>query len=162
MVRTPKFLFTLCLSLLLLLPARSQFGLPPTGVAEVEEGDAPQILSEEDAANIAELIKKAKTDPQTQELLVRLKDDMNTEIQELRKLPQEEILGALKLTYEEITMLDYLFQDPNRALVEMEKEGMIDPKRVAEYKKDPALLEKDTKRAHYFQFVSLAVVGGFM
>lgn len=59
-------------------------------------------------------------------------------------------------------MLEYLFKDVDRALVEMEKEGLIPEKHLKKYRKDPSLLEKDTRSAVYFRFISLAVVGGYL
>ncbi len=59
-------------------------------------------------------------------------------------------------------MLEYLFKDVDRALVEMEKEGLIPEEHLKKYRKDPSLLEKDTRSAVYFRFISLAVVGGYL
>ena len=59
-------------------------------------------------------------------------------------------------------VLDYLFEDKEKALVEMEKAGMIPEEHLKRYQKNPELLEEDTRRGLYMQFVSLAVVGGFL
>jgi hypothetical protein len=68
----------------------------------------------------------------------------------------------MKEAMDNMKLIDYLFQDKERAVREMEKEGMIQKEHLKKYRKDPALLEEDTRRGLYFQFVSLAAVGGFM
>ena len=128
------------------------------------------IMSEQDAHDIAAIIQAAKEDPDTIQLVTKLRHDMYDELNELRKLDQEEILGALKQSMEELKFLDYLFSDAlakkkgaTRVLEEMIKDGMVtDPSIIKKYKKNPNLLEQDTRKGVYFQFVSLAVVGGFM
>ena len=39
---------------------------------------------------------------------------------------------------------------------------MIPEEHLATYKKNPELLEEDTRRGLYMQFVSMSVVGGFL
>lgn len=73
-----------------------------------------------------------------------------------------QILGGLKQVIDELLVLDYLFQDKEKALEAMEKEGMIPEEHLATYKKNPELLEEDTRRGLYMQFVSMSVVGGFL
>ena len=119
-------------------------------------------LTEQDAVDIAALIKAAAEDPQTIQMIAKLKDENIKEIEELRNHSEEEILNGLKQSIDELKMADYLFQDKERALREMEKENMIPPEHLAKYKANPDLLEEDTTRALYFNFVSLAVVGGYL
>lgn len=119
-------------------------------------------LTEQDAHDIAAVIKAAGEDPQTIQMISRLKDENQNSLDELKQYSEEEILNALKTTLDEIKMLDYLFEDKERALKEMEKEGMIPEQHLKKYRKDPGLLEQDTRSAIYFRFVSLAVVGGFL
>lgn len=95
-------------------------------------------------------------------MIARLKEANSSELDDLRKQPEEEILNALKVTMDEMQMLDVLFKDKERALREMEKEGMIPEEHLKKYRKDPNLLEEDTRRALYFRFVTLAVVGGYL
>ena len=44
----------------------------------------------------------------------------------------------------------------------MEKEGLIEKKRLDFYKKNPDVLAQDTRKGVYFSFVSLAVAGGYL
>ena len=127
-----------------------------------QKGGEAGIMTEQDAHDIAAIIQAAKEDPDTLELVTKLKHDMSDTLNDLRSYSQEEILGGLKQSMEELKMLDYLFQDKKRALKEMEKDGLIDKDSLKKYKKNPDLLEQDTRQAIYFQFVSLAVVGGFL
>jgi len=90
----------------------------------------------------------AQTDPETVLLIRRMKqgsgedafDDFEAEMSPMQ------IAQGLAQALEEIEMLDYLFQDPARAVAEMEKEGMIPSDKLTLYKKDPALLEEDTRK----------------
>ena len=166
-----RVVYLLVYATILFCPSLSsaQFGLSkPKSVIESEiMADGPQeqtsgTLSEQDGADMEELITKAAADPETIELVSRLKTEMSEELNELRKLSLEEILGGMKQTLDDMKLLDYLFKDPKRALEEMEKEGMIEKSHINKYKKNPKLLEMDARRGLYFQFVSLAVVGGFI
>ena len=71
-------------------------------------------------------------------------------------------MQGLKVTIDELKLCDVLFKDKQRALREMEKEGMIPAEHLKKYKKNPDLLEEDTRKGLYFRFVSLAVVGGYL
>ena len=59
-------------------------------------------------------------------------------------------------------MLEVLFQDKERALREMTKEGMIPEEKLSIYQTNPDLLETDTRRGLYFMFVALAEAGGYL
>ena len=162
---------------LLLCSAAAQFGIPkkpsPGGdipeqlqaeissAGRVGKGDEG-ILSEQDAADMAHLIHKAQSDPDTMNMVAKMKAEMSSELEELSKQPAEAILGGMKQALEEIKMLDVLFKDPKRALKEMDKEGMIEKAHLKKYQKNPGLLEEDTRKGLYFQFVSLAAAGGFL
>lgn len=165
-------------SVLLATPAAGQFGVPKKAqdiADKLQQAQASEAalgadgsqategyLSAQDAADMEELIKKAKSDPQTVEMIAKMRAEMGDELEALGKEPQQEILGGMKQALDEIKMLDYLFKDKERALREMEKDGLIEKKNLKKYKEDPSLLEEDTRRGLYFQFVSLAVAGGFM
>ena len=120
------------------------------------------VISEQDAADMEALIQAAAADPETIQIIQQLKADMGPELLELSQLPQEEILGGMKQTLDDIRSLDYLFQDQEKAVEEMNNAGMIEPKHLEAYKTNPALLEEDTRKSLYFQFVGLSVMGGFL
>jgi hypothetical protein len=120
------------------------------------------FLSDQDAADMEAIISEAKKDLQTMAMLTKMKAENADSIAELQKLSPEEILGGMKEALDNMKLIDYLFQDKERAVREMEKEGMILKDHLKKYRKDPGLLEEDTRRGLYFQFVSLAAVGGFM
>jgi hypothetical protein len=126
-----------------------------------EEGPLTK-LTEQDALDIRALIEAAGEDPDTIKLVAALKDENAQDIEELRKLPQEEILNGLKAALDELKMLDFLFKDPVKALEAFEAEGLIPPQHLEKYRKDPVLLEDDTRKTLYFQFISLAVVGEYL
>lgn len=120
------------------------------------------ILSDQDAADMQAIIDEAKKDEKTMEMVSRLKNEMSGELDGLRKLGMDEVLGGMKEAVDNMKMIEYLFKDKERAVTEMDKEGMIDPKHLKEYKLNPDLLEEDTRRGLYFQFISLSVVGGYL
>lgn len=124
-----------------------------------------QVLSEEQAVDIAVMIESAAKDPETALLLRRLKEgsgakeafgDFASDMSGLQ------IAQGLAQALEELEMLEILFKDPARAVREMEKEGMIANDRLSEYKKNPDLLEEDTRKHLYFTFVSIAAAGGYL
>ena len=108
------------------------------------------------------IIEEAQKDVETMAMISKLKSDNTDHLNELRQLDPMEILGGMKEVLDNMKLIEYLFQDKERAVREMEKEGMIDKKFIKKYRKDPDLLEQDTRRGLYFQFISLAVVGGFI
>ena len=172
----------LSLLLLLLQPTHAQFGIkkgtpisqPGGGTAEIEidaaTGDTPNnnnqekegFLSEKDAAEMSTIIEEAMKDVETMAMITKLKQDNSDHLDELRKLSPMEVLGGMKETLDNMKLIEYLFKDKEKAVREMEKEGMIDKAHIKKYRKDPDLLEQDTRRGLYFQFISLAVVGGFI
>lgn len=120
------------------------------------------FLSEKDAADMSEIIDEAKKDLETMAMITRMKNENIDALSELHKLSTMEVLGGMKEALDNMKLIEYLFQDKERAVREMEKEGMIDKAHIKKYRKDPDLLEQDTRRGLYFQFISLAVVGGFI
>jgi len=152
----------------LLLTEKAQFGIPRAqtvtadGVVVDKEPENLTTLTEKDATNISALIEAAKEDPETVHLIKSLKEGNVDGLEELRKLPAEEVLDGLKVSLDELMMLDYFFSDKERALEAMIKDGMIADEHMKRYKDDPALLEEDTRKGLYFQFISLAVVGGYL
>jgi len=72
---------------------------------------------------------------------------------------KEEIVGSLLRSMENMKLLELLFsKGPERALEEMIKDGMIEKTHAKKYKKNPELFLWGI----YFEFVSLAVVGGYL
>lgn len=145
----------------------AEFGIPKAKTVSAEglineESESLTTLTEDDAHKIAALVEAAKEDPDSLRLIEALKKENSKELDELRKLPHEEVLDGLKISLDELMMLDYFFADKERAVEEMHKEGLIPEEHMAKYKDNPALLEEDTRQGLYFQFISLAVVGGYL
>jgi hypothetical protein len=151
----------------LLQPIHAQFGIkkgtPISKPGELEidastgapkEQQKEGFLSEKDAADMK--------DVETMAMITKLKQENSEHLDELRKLSPMEVLGGMKETLDNMKLIEYLFKDKEKAVREMEKEGMIDKAHIKKYRKDPDLLEQDTRRGLYFQFISLAVVGGFI
>jgi hypothetical protein len=119
-------------------------------------------LKEQVAVDIASLIDAAKSDKDTKFMLQKMKTEEPEAVAGIASLAPLEIIKGLIQAFEEIKMLDYLFQDKERALLEMDKEGMIDKDKLPIYQKDPDLLEADTRKGLYFMFVALAEAAGFL
>ena len=120
-----------------------------------------------DAVEIAVLMDAAKADPETMAMVARLRSgekgggraDLEAFIKDATPI---EIVKGMRESVSEIKALDFLFQDPAKAVVEMNNEGLIDKKRLSHYKKHPEDLAADTRKGIYFSFVTLAVAGGFI
>jgi hypothetical protein len=164
----------LFLASIILTPVRAQFGIKkgvPISLpeqngegmgAESDAGGKEGFLSEQDAADMGAIIDEAKKDIETMAMITKMKADNMEGLAELKKLSPTEVLGGMKETLDNLKLIEYLFKDKEKAVREMEKEGMIDKAHIKKYRKDPDLLEQDTRRGLYFQFISLAVVGGFI
>lgn len=187
MIKSVPFtlLFVLLSTSLRLVPVRGQFGvgdpdqgggakhqIPDDVLAEglkgrsrntnkVEDDDI-QYMTEQNAAEMEALILQAKADPDTMRIVTKLKTDMNAEIEELKQQSSEDVLGGMMRAMEELKMLDILFQNKERAVRVMDEEGMIKPELLGTYQQNPDLLKEETRRGMYMQFVSLAVVAGFL
>ena len=73
------------------------------------------------------------------------------------------LIAESRMIGKPITMISVDWDvDADASLEAMEAENMIPPEHLEKYKKEPALLEEDTRKALYFRFVSLAVVGGYL
>lgn len=117
-------------------------------------------ISAEDAVHLAILLEEAKIDAETAVLLSQMPKEA---VEKLKSTSTPiEIVHGLKANLDELKAVEILFQNPERAVIEMEKEGLIDKKRVDFYKKNPGALKDDTNKAIYFAFVSLAAAGGYL
>jgi hypothetical protein len=136
------------------------YKLHPVAIKLLEMAD----IGEEHARTaIAALIDGIRADQETNVMIAMMIKDEGETLQALANdLSPKEVVVALKQTIDELKAIEYLFADPERAVVEMEKEGLLDKKKLSIYKKDPKLLEDDTRKGTYFAFVSLAIVGGFL
>merc|ERR1712087_500358 len=108
------------------------------------------------------LIQAAANDPDTVEMIQSLQEDMGAELENLAQLPEEEILMGMKQTLDDLKAMDILFVDKKKAVEEMNNVSMINPDHLEEYRKNPEVLEEDTRKSLYFQFVGLSVVGGYL
>ena len=125
---------------------------------------SPDIPSQ-DAVDLAALLDAVMKDPETKLMVENLRsaDGRKASLEAFSdSLKPREIVNTLKQTMDELKALEYLFQDPARAVIEMEKEGMIPEQHKKMYKKNPQQLADDTRKGLYFSFVSLAVAGGFL
>lgn len=137
--------------------------VPQEFVDNLQNREDLSSLTEQDATDIAALLEKARNDEHTLAMVEKMKNENAKQIMALKsEMPQNDVMVALKKTIEDIQALDILFRDPERAMRELDKEGMIDKKRMKDYTKNPKLLEEDLHKSFYFQFVTLAVAGGWL
>jgi hypothetical protein len=123
--------------------------------------ESAKALPEGTMEQIAVVIEAARKDPETSLLLMRLKGQADF-IALQRDWSAPQIVLGLADTVQEMKMAQILFQNPARAVVEMERDGMLPAHRVAEYRADPQLLADDTLKSLYFTFVSYAAAGGYL
>mmetsp|Transcript_21068 Transcript_21068/g.39360 ORF Transcript_21068/g.39360 Transcript_21068/m.39360 type:complete len:184 (+) Transcript_21068:185-736(+) len=122
-------------------------------------------IPSQDAVDLAAVLDALLHDPETKKMVENLQkaDGRKASLEAFSdSLTQKEIVESLKQTLDELKALEYLFQDPARAVLEMHKDGMVPENRLKFYKKNPEQLEEDTRKGLYFSFVSLAVAGGFL
>ena len=120
-------------------------------------------LDGQDAIDLAVLLDAALQDPETKMMVENLRSSGSKRLEAFEdSTTQAEMVMGLKQTLDELKALEYLFQDPVRAVTEMTKEGIVDPKRVDYYKENPEELANDTRKGLYFSFVSLAVAAGLL
>lgn len=178
--RTMTLLTSITLLLTLFLSAEAQFGVPkraeeaepvlhePGSVVDEKLvgklQSANDQLTDQQAIDIAYLLEHVSRDPETQLLLQEMRS--GTGQQEFAdfvgELDPSDIVQGLAVSLEEMKMLDYLFQDPDRALKEMLAEDLIEEHMVETYQADPSLLEEDVRKAVYFNFVSMGAAGGYL
>ena len=116
------------------------------------------------AIDIEALMSSVSKDPETSLLLRRMREGSGEEAFTAFRddMSPDGIVVALAQTLDELKMLDILFRDPQRAVKAMEEDGMIPRDKLPAYKKNPSLLEEDTRRGLYFSFLSLAAAGGYI
>ena len=133
------------------------------GEAQTTNNPTEGIMSPKDAADMEAILIQASQDEETMKMVVQMKIEMKDEIEALGNEPSEDILRGMLHQLVEMRFLEVLFKDPERAVEESIKEGLIeDKKKIKEYKKNPALLEADMRKGLYFSFISLAVAGGYI
>jgi len=172
-----RFLFLVFLfgSLFLehVVPIQAQFGVAkqeqqqqqnhPQQTQTTPGAEEVQILTPKDVATIEALIIEAAKDPDVLEMVAKVQSEMSHEMDELAKLPQEDILGGMKECIDQIQSIDsYFIEDPHKAVDEMNQSGLVHPDDLKRFTEDPDQLYQDIIQAIYFQFVSLSVVGGFL
>ena len=122
-------------------------------------------ISAQDATDIAVFLDAVQVDPETNAMVSQMRKSegaggaLQAFIDDVTPL---EIVQGMKEAIDELKAIEILFAHPERAVIEMEKEGLIEKKRVDFYKKNPDILAEDTRKGVYFTFVSLAVAGGYI
>lgn len=161
--------------------ALAQFGVPKGEAAEADVGADGQVrlpedvlavaeslittdpsLSQQDAVDIATVINAAKNDKDTKVMLMQMKAENAEAFAGTENLPKLEIVKGLEQAFEELKMVDVLFQDKERAFREMDKEGLIEKEKYAMYQNNPDLLESDTRKGLYVMFAALAEAAGYL
>lgn len=172
-------------------PCRSQFGLlnggsGSGGVPRPDDVDATSVedmktyaalsaklqaaapsISSQDALDLAAVLDALMQDPDTKEMVHNLNKagGRQTSLQAFSdSLTQQEMVEGMKQTLDELKSLEYLFQTvgPERAIMEMLKDGVVSEKGIPYYQQNPQQLEEDTRKGLYFSLVSLASVAGFL
>jgi len=156
----------------------AQFGVPKDAEAEVGADGRVRLpdevlavaeslvtvdtsMDQQDAVDIATIIDAAKKDANTKTMLAEMKAANPKEFEATAGSEKVELVRGLLQAYEELKLLDTLFQDPERALRLMVEEGMVEKEKIPMYEKNPQQLETDTRKGLYFMFVALAEAAGY-
>ena len=121
-------------------------------------------MHDQDAIDLAAILDKAKSDPETTWLLRKMKEGSGKEhFDEFNKdMTALDIVRSMQEAMNELKALDVLFRDPQRAVQEMIRDGLVPKDKISLYKKDPALLEDDFRKSLYFSLLSYAAAGGYL
>lgn len=121
-------------------------------------------LTEKQAFDVAYLIDMIRQDPESMLLLTEIQFGTGKKGYEdyVGWMTPKDIAQRLAVAIEEVKILDKLFQDPAETFLAMEKEGMLDEFMIETYRKNPALLEEDTRKTVFYIFVTLGAAGGYL
>jgi hypothetical protein len=118
------------------------------------------------AIDIAEVLERARRDPETSLLLLRLRGGGGREdfVKFKESMSEKEIILSLRNALEEMKSVEVLYEKRTPAAVveEMYGDGLVPEDKLSEYRKNPTQLEEDTRKSLYFTFVSLAAAGGYL
>ena len=137
----------------------------PRAADDPDPGYHPYIaaLTEEENEVVYALMEQIENDEATLEMVKRMKaEKADTMDAMVSGMSEHGKVMYLKNIISELQGVEILFRDPVRALVLMEEDRMIPPERLPEYKKNPQLLEDDTRKGLYFSFVTIAVALGLL
>ena len=126
---------------------------------------ASPTVEKESAIELAAVIEAASTQDYYQFTTThsqRIKDGPH--VAKLKKdYDESQIVIGMESVVKEMKMLGILFRgDPQRAFAELLKADMIDKSKLSEYKENPELLEEDTRKNLWYNFITLAYAGGHM
>jgi hypothetical protein len=142
--------------------------IPPSADYDVLvklQTDGGDLLDEQQLVMLATVLGEIKKDPETPRLVQQIKDDAKNQGMKVRQdMKPRDFVESLLSTFEDSRKLDELFQDPDRALEELIRKGMVDPdgETIEQYKKDPKKPEMETRTSVYVTFVSIAAEGGYL
>lgn len=120
-------------------------------------------LSDEENAMVDALLAQMKSDPQTMEMIKKMRDDEGHALDMLIKSTSgPEKVKNLQTVLSEFKALEVLFRDPVKALKVMNEDGMVPPERLPAYQANPRLLEEDTRKGLYFSFVTMTLALGML
>lgn len=115
-------------------------------------------LSEVENEIVKHLLERVKNDEKTIEMIKKLRSEQAHTLESMfGKLSGPEKVMNLKKMLFELQAVEALFKDPVKAVKMMNEDGLIPPERLAEYERNPHLLEDDTRKGLYFSFVTVAV-----
>lgn len=120
-------------------------------------------IDAQDAVDIAAVLQAAQADEDTAIMVSKLKTEEGEALAALAKeVTAMEIVQGMKQSLDELKAIEALFSDPQRAVEEMDREGLLDKGRLEFYTQNPEALADETRKGVYFGFVSMAVAGGFL
>ena len=119
----------------------------------------------DDALALAKLVENVKADEESMMILEKMKaGEIVLGLEEdVKKAEHRDLVLAMINLFDELKAIDYLFQDPVRAVEAVNQEGMIgDEEKLNFYRQNPAQLKEDMRGGLYISFVYIAHVGGYL
>lgn len=118
-------------------------------------------MPQQEAMDIAGTIEQFQNDPETVQQIASMKQQ-GTYQEFVKDLSEDQILSGLREAAAAMRSAELLANDPAKAFVEMEEDGMVPPHRAEEYRQNPELLVQDTLSTLYLTFLTFAGAGGFV
>lgn len=119
----------------------------------------------DDALALAKLVENVKADEESMMILEKMKaGEIVLGLEEdVKKAEHRDLVLGMINVFDELKAIDYLFQDPVRAVEAVHQEGMIgDEEKLNFYRQNPAQLKEDMRGGLYISFVYIAHIGGYL
>ena len=128
---------------------------------ELDE-EAQQEIIEQQFEELEHFLQASILNPDIQNLVENIKNDLHEELAELNNLTEMEIVEGMFENYFDLKFMETLFEeDPQELVNQMNEAGMVEAEDLEMYKENPELLYKNAKSEMFMELITLGTVGGF-